>query len=366
LASKNYFFEKKQENNEFLAQLNKVNLRKKEINEKKYGPAFSETHDKFRDLILQYQEKNYKVPDLSIKNNIFKQSPLLMTNHEIYKYKVPKDLRLRKNKGFMSKLRNLTEIQSGEIIDAIDENEEIIEIAEPIKQEERTQDNVEGIKRLIVSIGKCKKDIKLTRTTIESMNNKVFRHANCYNSAVKNRKMSLVHKDTLIGHSRNTNQDSTLYSLIDSMMSTGRTVNSQVINSQSERKSSLKKTLPAVTRRPIKLINRTEYLKMFNSPGKGLNALQKPVEQIQQLEELYSSVDIDNFEINKDGIVNYFSTFYGYDKKKFNDKENVTPAEVLKTIHKFQKKVGMFDLQEIKKNSHHYDYKMRNSLEKLE
>jgi hypothetical protein len=50
------------------------------------GHVNSGFHTTFADLITKYKEKNYKITDLSLKNNLFEPSPLLIENNKIIDY----------------------------------------------------------------------------------------------------------------------------------------------------------------------------------------------------------------------------------------------------------------------------------------
>ena len=48
----------------------------------------------FKELIAEYKQKNYKIPDLSTKHNLFEESPLLLGKSKIidyYKYHTYRD-----------------------------------------------------------------------------------------------------------------------------------------------------------------------------------------------------------------------------------------------------------------------------------
>ena len=44
------------------------------------------TEEKFHELITQYKQKGYKIPDLSIKRNLFTPNPLLLDKNKLNNY----------------------------------------------------------------------------------------------------------------------------------------------------------------------------------------------------------------------------------------------------------------------------------------
>lgn len=94
----------KDENDDFQKEINRT-LKFGQYLAKKKNPYNGENARKengFRDIILQYKKKGYKIPDLSTEKNLFKPSALLIDNAELKQFfnlkKCTKD-----NKGFADK-----------------------------------------------------------------------------------------------------------------------------------------------------------------------------------------------------------------------------------------------------------------------
>jgi hypothetical protein len=78
------YSEIKVENDNFNKKL-KQTEKLKELKEKRYGSQknVDDTAETFRDLINKYKDRGYKIPDLSVRHNLFQPSPLLLENHKI-------------------------------------------------------------------------------------------------------------------------------------------------------------------------------------------------------------------------------------------------------------------------------------------
>jgi hypothetical protein len=105
LRDDNNNFSKAYEKSEKLKQLkNKYQQRMPKNQQKEHGELF------INELIKKYQAKGFKIPNLSVKNNIFEPSPLLTENdkiYDLYKFKKHDDIIQDKNLGFLEKLQNI-------------------------------------------------------------------------------------------------------------------------------------------------------------------------------------------------------------------------------------------------------------------
>jgi hypothetical protein len=347
LNTKLNFLKNKSDNDEFTAKLQRIRKRKQEINIKKFGPAYSEIHDKFKNLILKYKDRSYIIPDLSIEKNIFKPSPLLMTNQEISKQKLQYDLNLGKNKDFMSKIRTLTEPENN------------AKVKPNTKVQNRTlhiENQTDSLVKLTRSINKTKQEITQTKETIDLMRAKVFPPTQQLMN--RPRRISRAFKET--NSSRNTNNETALFSLYDTMMTTGNTLDSQESVDLGQQNSYKQK---GSRKHLIKLVNTKEYKKMFTN-----SSVQRiDTEQFNQLENLYNNIDLNNFnKIDQEGIVKYFSTFYNHDQKTLQAKSKIEPGEILKTINKFQKKSDQFNLKGFKQHYYFTNTDIKVNFDQLE
>lgn len=102
----NYFIlgDLKYENNAFLSQFKKIqNLNPKGL----MGNSQSKIADTFNTLMRKYKIRGYKIPDFSIKNNIFEIDPLLLANfrlHEYYNHQPTEELEKDTNLRFLEKV----------------------------------------------------------------------------------------------------------------------------------------------------------------------------------------------------------------------------------------------------------------------
>ena len=83
-----YYKDNKDINEEFQQQLNKT-LKFDQYLAKKKNPYNGENarrDNAFRDIILEYKDKGYKIPDLSVRKNLFKTSALLIDNCNLKQY----------------------------------------------------------------------------------------------------------------------------------------------------------------------------------------------------------------------------------------------------------------------------------------
>lgn len=74
----------KEENTEFLSSYRKAASQAERT--KKKNKEWTGPFEAFLDLIAMYKERGYAIPDLSVKNNLFEPSPLLMENKNIVNY----------------------------------------------------------------------------------------------------------------------------------------------------------------------------------------------------------------------------------------------------------------------------------------
>jgi hypothetical protein len=79
------YSEIKEENNNFAMRFKQTEKIEEFANSKKQR-NLKKTDETFHDLIINYKERGYKIPDLSTDHNLFKQSPLLLENHKIEDY----------------------------------------------------------------------------------------------------------------------------------------------------------------------------------------------------------------------------------------------------------------------------------------
>lgn len=88
----------------------------REVAEKKKLDKVNRIESTFMGLINKYRERGYKIPNLSVKNNLFAHSPLLMENsklNEFYKFLTIEEIENNKDQVFIDKLQTLvTEKQS--------------------------------------------------------------------------------------------------------------------------------------------------------------------------------------------------------------------------------------------------------------
>lgn len=80
--------------------------------DKKKLDKVSKIESTFSELINKYKDRGYKIPDLSLKNNLFDPSPLLLENTKIndfYKYKTKEAINKDKDHEFIDKVLNVIE-----------------------------------------------------------------------------------------------------------------------------------------------------------------------------------------------------------------------------------------------------------------
>lgn len=98
LTSKEDYVEIKEDNEQFLSQFKKFGNIKELLQKSNYNKQFPKVENTFEDLIKSYKSKGYKIPDLSVKHNLFKPSPLLLENkhiEEYYRYQEAKNINIK-------------------------------------------------------------------------------------------------------------------------------------------------------------------------------------------------------------------------------------------------------------------------------
>ena len=143
------------------------------------------TNEIFHDLILEYKNKGYKIPNLSLKNNLFKKNPLLIETKkdvEVFydncneiKGDFITDIETVEEKNFvyLNKLKKIVEIQKEKISSENNklkqkaknnENEKIDKILEENRKEREKN-------YLIENLEKYKNDVKIIKNTIKNFEN---------------------------------------------------------------------------------------------------------------------------------------------------------------------------------------------------
>ena len=94
----------KEENDEFQKEINRTLKFGQYIAKKKnpYNGESARRDNAFKEIILTYKKKGYKIPDLSTEKNLFKPSALLIDNLELKQFFNSKK-GLKDNKGFEEK-----------------------------------------------------------------------------------------------------------------------------------------------------------------------------------------------------------------------------------------------------------------------
>ena len=102
------FNEIKEENDNFASRFKQTEKIEEFTNSKK-PKNLKKTDETFHDLIINYKNMGYKIPDLSTNHNLFKQSPLLLENHKIedyYRYFFKTNEIVDKSSNFLMKLNS--------------------------------------------------------------------------------------------------------------------------------------------------------------------------------------------------------------------------------------------------------------------
>ena len=137
------------------------------------------TNEIFHDLILEYKNKGYKIPNLSLKNNLFKKNPLLIETKkdvEVYyencneikgDFITDIDTVEEKNFVYLNKLKKIVEIQKEKISS---ENNKKTKNIEYEKIDKILEENLKEREKqyLIDNLQKYKNEIKKIKNTIKN------------------------------------------------------------------------------------------------------------------------------------------------------------------------------------------------------
>jgi len=334
------------------------------------------------DLITKYKQKNYKVRDLSLKNNLFEPSPLLMENNKIvdeYRFgdnaKIyMKDLKfvmkttnqLYDNKSDLEELKDKMSSRDIKAYQKLDE-------AEKSKTKLEYLDNIKATKQYIRQSTIMIQDNEFKTLFDESKSNALKPSTQKINNftsrnspkpkrqrvkkpvflpVVKyNKKLLDNSKEELTQNSILTTENSTVYT-------------NTITSMGSEKKQNRTRTTTVYTNttpgNDKKLTNRTILVKendLALSENEEENVKKKIVEDINnRIEEKYSKIR--NLENTFDKVVserepvntilNYYEKELGKDRKHIEDSLNrkLEPSDIMKFIQELKNKVNSLDLYE--------------------
>jgi hypothetical protein len=143
------------------------------------------TNEIFHDLILEYKNKGYKIPNLSLKNNLFKKNPLLIETKkdvEVFYDKCNEikgafitDIETVEEKNFvyLNKLKKIVEIQKEKISSENNKLKQQTKNIEYEKIEKILEENRKEREKnyLIENLEKYKNDVKIIKNTIKNFEN---------------------------------------------------------------------------------------------------------------------------------------------------------------------------------------------------
>lgn len=154
--------------NDVFAKKYKMAKGKNDLNKKDFSST-SNFQKTFADLIANYKEHGYKIPDLSVKKKLFERSPLLIENDKIVRYYLLGDYRdiYKKDLRFTTKLNNL-------INQRIAKEERILGLREAEnKSSNRTEvtneeNRVKTIKNLVKDVKSNEEQLARSKSLVET------------------------------------------------------------------------------------------------------------------------------------------------------------------------------------------------------
>jgi hypothetical protein len=303
-----------------------IKIRKEELDNKLHGSGYRAINNTFKDLILQYKGKKYNPPDLNPKNNLFNQSPLLMENYHLVKDKVPICFKVKKNTHFLNKLKNHADDLLLEKVDGNNYDDlEKFKTKEEVEQEELMFPSVGRLER---EIKKTKKNIYITKMTIESPNNDTFYP----DSMRKSRNLQFLNFET--------------------EPTCGTNLSTDVTKSPKNRGKHAH-TKPIRMLKPIKSVISDNDLGRAKTHKEFIIDDLKPkvIKRSKQLEKLYDSIDVNNLgSIDEEGIIDYFANFRNDKLGKLMSHTNLDANSVIDTVKEYRGIVKGLNFNDLNKN----------------
>jgi hypothetical protein len=331
----------------FLKHYTSLKLRKQDLEAKNVKLGYQCLNNSFEDLMAQYKTRKYRIPDLSLKHNLFNPSPLLIEDHQLVKARVPINFKISKNTRFLNKLKKHAD---DILLEKIDGNN--YEDLEKIKSKEEKAYERSASKALSNQIKNLKSNIYITKKTMHDLSQeKETDEQEIVTLDENNRSRNVAFVNLPTVETLNTTTDRVLSPAI---------VKRKFTNDYSKTKPIRLEGL-GLNRSPSKLM---PLLKTSDNERRKTHKDIEPENHLfkhsknrqeRQLDKLYSDINLSDLDsIDQNGIIDYFNNYHNYDKiVSLTSNDNLDATRLYDSIKDYKNIVRGVNFNELNKNYFH-------------